>query len=126
MSFRIVNGKDIELTRGDSLYLTIELRYKDGTPYEYSDGDSGRFAMKKCIFDTEYEPVIERDLIPNKDDNTWTLYLKPEDTKDLPNCSTYDYDIQLTYKNPVTGNIDVDTFITDARFKITPEVSWNE
>lgn len=122
MSCEIKNGKNIELTRGDSLYLTYILSYKDGTPYEYHTGDTARFAMKKKIMDETEPPVLVKTLSIDPETSECLLHLLPEDTKNLPMKSKYDYDVEMTYTNPQTGNVDVDTFITNATFTVMPEV----
>lgn len=105
------SSKLITLTRGDSLYLTVEFTDDDeGTPYVPVTGDTVRFALKKNIEDEEC--LIIKD-IPI---STMVLYLEPSDTKDLE-FGTYWYDIQLT-----TDGDDVYTPIGPAKFKVTKEV----
>ena len=116
MSFSVKNNK-ITLTRGDTFVATVEMN-KDGEPYTPQEGDVIRFAVKHPTMNaskTDYadaEPLIEK-VIPN---GTLILQLDPEDTKPL-GFGDYVYDIQITYAN---GR--VDTFITTAQFKLTPEV----
>lgn len=104
-----INGTSIELTRGDSLSLKVNIT-KDGEEYIPEEGDSVRFALKKLI--TDDECLILKD-IPT---DTMVLHLTPEDTKDLA-YGSYIYDMQITFANG-----DVDTFITKSKFKITEEV----
>lgn len=84
-----VNGNDIALTRGDTLFLTVVLTNRDGTAYEPAEGDVVRFAMKKTYRDAE---CLILKPIPT---DTMILELTPEDTKSLP-FAKYDYDIELT------------------------------
>ena len=122
MSCEIKNGKHIKLTRGDSMYLSYFLNYKDGTPYEYHEGDTARFAMKENIKDPTEEPKLLIPMTINPEDNSVNLYMRPEDSKPFEFNKTFDYDIELTYLNPRTGNVDIDTFVTKATIRFTPEV----
>lgn len=110
MAIRI-SGTTIRMTRGDTLRIQIGLTDRDGSAYEPQEGDSIRFAMKKNYSDLE--PTIVRQ-IPT---DTLELVLYPADTKDLPQPSSYVYDIELTYANG-----DVDTFIDKAKLELTEEV----
>ena len=101
--------KAISLTRGDSLYLDVSFE-QDGEPYTPNPGDAVRFAMKRNIEDAE---CLILKSIPT---NTMTLYIEPEDTKELE-FGVYWYDIQLT-----TVDGDVYTTIGPAKFKLTKEV----
>lgn len=105
-----IAGKNITMTRGDSLVLTVGITQPDGTAYEVQEGDVVRFAMKKRY--TDAEPLITK-IIPH---DTMELYLRPEDTKELA-FGSYVYDMQLTYANG-----DVDTFIDQASLTLTKEV----
>lgn len=104
-----INGKDISLTRGDSLILGITIT-KGDVEYTPVAGDVVRFALKHVIADDE--PLILKDA----DISTMTLTIEPSDTKDLA-FGTYVYDIELT-----TYDGYVDTFIGPAKFNLTEEV----
>ena len=104
-----INGNNISLTRGDTLKVKVIIN-QDGEPYELSEGDRIRFALKKNISDEECLIIKE---IPN---NTLLLHLVPNDTKNL-SFGVYVYDIELT-----TEDGDVDTFIGPAKFTLTDEV----
>ena len=106
-----VNGTTIQVTRGDTVRLQIELIDSEGHEYIPQEGDSIRFAMKEDYDDIS--PIILKE-IPI---DTLVLQLDPEDTKNLPQPSIYVYDIQITYAD---GS--VDTFIDRAKFKLTEEV----
>lgn len=103
------NVVDIELTRGDSLFLEFSLT-KDGESYTPAQGSGVRFAMKSSYSD---EDVVLEKTIPI---DTLVLEIEPEDTKSLSMKSTFVYDIQLTDENGY-----VDTFVK-GKFKITEEV----
>lgn len=105
-----ISGTRIELTRGDTMRVHIDLTYQSGTAYTPAAGDSIRFAMKKRYKDETC--VILKD-IPIA---TMILELDPEDTKDL-GYGEYVYDIQMTFANG-----DIDTFIDKAMFVLTEEV----
>lgn len=106
-----LTGTTIAMTRGDTVKLQLELVDSNGDIYTPMDGDVIRFAMKEDYNDAE--PLLLK-VIPN---DTLILKLNPEDTKNLPQPSSYVYDIQITYANG-----DVDTFIDKAKLKLTEEV----
>ena len=106
-----ISGTTISLTRGDTLKLKIDIQNPDGSAYEPVEGDSIRFAMKSKYND--HTPIILKDISTS----ALELVLDPTDTKDLKQPSEYVYDIQLTHANG-----DVDTFIANAKLKITEEV----
>lgn len=93
----------IELTRGDSLFLRVSLKNKDGTSYVPEAGDVVRFAMKKKY--TDAECLINKPF-PTE---TMVLELEPNDTKPLQ-FGTYDFDIEIRDANnhvetPILGTI---------------------
>lgn len=112
-----ISGTSITLTRGDTLKVKIDI-IKDDTLYVPQSGDSVRFALKHPAMNTkktaykDVEPLI----VKNIPINTMLLTLNPEDTKDL-DFDTYVYDIEITFSDGT-----VDTFITEAILKLTPEV----
>lgn len=106
-----INGTNITLTRGDSLFLKIGMR-KDEAEFIPEEGSVVRFAMKRNYSDPDDEVVLLKD-IPL---DTMLLEITPEDTKSLPMKTSYVYDIQYT---DLYGH--VDTFIK-GRFKISEEV----
>lgn len=106
-----IKNNNITLTRGDSLYITINI-FKNGEPYIPVEGDVIRFAMKAKYRDSDDKILILKE-IPN---DSLLLKIEPEDTKRLSFGKTYVYDIQLT---DASGN--VDTFIIGT-FTITEEV----
>lgn len=117
MSYEIQDEKKIFLTRGDTLRVKVSIE-KDGESYTPVGGDVVRFALKhatlnadKSDFSDKY-PLINK-VIPN---DTMVLELEPSDTKSL-GFGLYKYDIQITFEDGT-----VDTFITDAQFKLTKEV----
>lgn len=106
-----ISGTTIKMTRGDTLRAELTLKDEEGNIYTPIQGDAIRFAMKKDYNDAT---LIISKAIPI---DTMELVLNPGDTKNLPQPSTYVYDIQLTYANG-----DVDTFIDKAKLMLTEEV----
>ena len=100
--------KEIELTRGDTLKIKIDVLI-NGEAYTPRPEDSLRFAMKTTYNTSKL--LVHKD-IPI---DTCILHLEPEDTKKL-RFGEYVYDIQITFANG-----DVNTFIS-GRFTLNPEV----
>lgn len=105
-----INGTTIKLTRGDTLRLKINLSLgnEEYTPVQ---GDSIRFALKRADY-KDTQPLI----LKNVPIDTMILELQPQDTKPLE-FGQYVYDLQITFAD---GR--VDTFIPEAKFRLTPEV----
>ena len=100
--------KEIELTRGDTLKVKIDVLI-NGEAYTPRPEDSLRFAMKTTYNTSKL--LVHKD-IPI---DTCILHLEPEDTKKL-RFGEYVYDIQITFANG-----DVNTCIS-GKFKLKPEV----
>lgn len=83
-----IDGTKIELTRGDTLYLTVRLKNADGTDYEPEQGDRVWFRMKKHATDTESVIYKEFDL------ETMTIRIDPQDTENLTVGYNYPYNIR--------------------------------
>ena len=111
-----VNGRDITLTRGDTMRLQVTMTL-NGDPYTPVDGDTLRAAVKHPWLNPSQSDYVEREPLIIKQIPTSTLLweLQPEDTKTL-GFGPYDYDIQLTFADGT-----VDTFLT-GRLVLTPEV----
>ena len=106
------NDSRIIMTRGDTVKITVRIKYKDSDDfYEPVEGETVRFSVKKYLSDKR--PAIEKD-IPL---DSMLLTLDPEDTKDL-GFGHYHYDIQLIRRNG-----DVTTFVEDKTLEITGEVN---
>ena len=106
----VIEGTTITLTRGDSFYAEVGMKRSDGSIYTPQEGDTIRFALKKNYFDEE--ALIQK----NIDIESLILHLDPSDTKSC-DFGEYVYDIEITFAND-----DVDTFISEAKFIIAPEV----
>ena len=113
-----IKGNTIEMTRGDTLAVTVSIADENGQAYTPDENDVIRFALKHAdmtLGRKEYKdvnPLINK-TIPN---DTLVLQLDPADTKTL-DFGEYVYDIELTHAGGV-----VDTFIANERFIISPEV----
>ena len=105
-----VNGKNIYLTRGDTLKITVSIFDSKGNTYTPEPTDIIRFAMKHTYEDDEYTIVK---IINN---NTRLLELTSEETSNLL-FGRYVYDIQL---QKLDGEID--TFIPNGVLYLTTEV----
>lgn len=113
-----ITGNTIEMTRGDTLIVTVQIYDDQGQAYTPAEGDAVRFALKSAEMTLgrkdfkDAEPLISK-TIPT---DTLVLQLNPADTKGL-DFGTYVYDIELTHASGV-----VDTFIANQKFVIAPEV----
>lgn len=103
------NG-EIELTRGDSAYLTVNVTKDDGEAYEFQNGDYLTLTLKKTVKD-------DTALLTKTIMGTDTFHIKPKDTAEL-NFGKYKYDVQLTTKDE-----DVFTVIPPSTFEILTEVT---
>ena len=56
----MINGTSISVTRGDTLDITIDILYPDGSPYTVLAGDVIRFALKQRY--TDPEPLICKEI----------------------------------------------------------------
>ena len=116
MSWSIKNGRDISLTRGDTLRLKIGI-IKDEEEYTPEDGDVVEFALKRDKMNgdkSEFRdtaPLVHK-VIPNE---SMILAIESEDTKNL-GFGRYVYDVAITFASG-----DVSTFIEDAPFDLTRE-----
>ena len=104
-----IDGTTITLTKGDSFWCVLDLK-KNGTAYVPAEGDVIRFAVKKHY---SSEAVLIEKTIPT---DTLQLHLLPEDTKHLQ-TGEYVCDFELT-----DADGEVDTFISEAKLVLTPEV----
>lgn len=113
-----ITGNTIEMTRGDSLVLTVSIYDDQGQPYTPAEGDTVRFALKSSEMTLGRKDFKDTTPLINKTIPTDTLVLSllPADTKTL-SFGIYVYDIELTHASGV-----VDTFIANEKFIIAPEV----
>jgi len=85
-----ISGKNIYLTRGDSVGLQIVIKYSDDTLYELEEGDRVIFGAKEDYDDENY--VIKKEL-----GSDLVLVIDPEDTASLEMPSSLVYDIQIVF-----------------------------
>ena len=104
-------GTNIELTRGDTAELSLDVKKNDGTAYDFSS-DTVVFTVKKS--------TITSEIIFQKSFNSGEIKILPEDTAHL-NYGTYKYDVQIT-----TPGGDVYTVIEPSDFTLTSEVTFGE
>lgn len=102
---------DIELTRGDTIHLEVEIADETGAPYELQIDDKLEFTLKK---NTSTEEVLLK-----KEINSKKFTISHEESSKL-NYGTYVYDVQLTQENG-----DVTTIIKPSKLKITEEVNFD-
>lgn len=104
------NTKEIQLTRGDTAKIEVNI-YIDDEKYTPADGDIVRFAMKRTYSDLS--PVLISKVVPL---DTMVLHISPDDTKSLQYNKSYVYDLEITFANG-----DVRTFISGT-LTLLPEV----
>lgn len=109
---QIDGNKNITLTRGDTLTLTLALTNADGSAYVPEAEDAIRFAISEgyegeVCYSLKHEQSIPTD--------TLTFTMLASDTKKLDN-KEYNYDIEITHAD---GSVDT---VISAKLKITGEV----
>jgi len=111
------SNNSIKMTRGDTARFTV-VATKDGEVYTPEYGDKIRFAVKHDTMTGNKEEFSDAEplILINIPIDTMLLEIQPSDTKSL-HFGKYTYDIEITYADGT-----VDTFITEASFKLTPEV----
>lgn len=112
-----VKGTTIEMTRGDTLDVKVNIM-QGSSPYEIQSGDSVRFALKSAKMNSKRTEYVDEEplLVVNIPVDTLILRIESEATKPF-GFGDYVYDIQMTFAD---GR--VDTFITNAKFVLLPEV----
>ena len=106
-----MDGNNINMIRGDTIRLDIEITTADGNPYILKDGDKLLFTVKKNVFD--------KDIIIQKKITSGTIVIDHQDTADLEYRS-YVYDVQLTLANG-----DVCTVIPPSELFVGYEVTFD-
>ena len=92
-----ISGTKITINRGDTAFLTINVRDREGNVYELQDGDSLWFSVKQKATDENYA-------IAPKKLNKNVLEIMREDTINL-DFGSYIYDIQLVNNQGFTSTI---------------------
>ena len=108
------DGKiDIELVRGDTLILTLNLE-KDEEGYEAEEGDTITFTVRKNYKSLTNDEILIQKTVDLFSDNK--LHIEPEDTNEL-DYGSYKYDFQFDSATRL-----VDT-VLQGTFKLTKEVT---
>lgn len=97
---KVKSNGTINMSRGDSISLTINLSDSDGNEYILQEGDRLFFSAKKKATDESY--AISPILLTGEKGTT--LHLDASDTYDLE-FGTYLYDIQLVTANGKTNTV---------------------
>lgn len=112
MSFKILNDNTIQLTRGDTAAMVVDI-FDSATSATYimEPDDTLTLSVKKSTSDRNcyIQKVVE---------GVNRIVIDPEDTSRL-GFGTYIYDVQL---EKATGA--VATIIDPATFELLPEVTW--
>ena len=107
---KFLDNFGIQATKGDTIIMPFVVINNDKSIYQVQNGDVINFGLKEKYEDAEC--LIEKTI----DNETLTLILEHDDTKDL-DIGSYFYDIQIT---KAEGNV-VHTFISGI-INITNEV----
>jgi hypothetical protein len=109
--FKVYEDGSIELTRGDTAYLNVEITDDTGkAEYAMQPGDTLTLSVKKQY--TDAKPCIQKIITDGK-----LFHIEPSDTSGLE-FGKYKYDVQLT-----TESGDVFTVIGPETFEIKAEVT---
>lgn len=85
--------QDIELTRGRSYDIDLDVSDKNGNGYTLGDGEVILFGIKKNP-NTDAAPIICRAAVASSTTGVYTISIRPEDTQELPPGNYY-YDVGL-------------------------------
>lgn len=107
----VITNDEVNLTRGDSADIIVNITDANGDIYTPAEGDVIKFTLKKNCETSDI--IIQKTLVNS------IISLQPADTKDLP-YGTYYFDVQLT-----TAGADVYTVVSPHRFIIDKEVTFN-
>ena len=106
----VLEDGTIQLTRGDTARLTVNITNNNGEAYEIQNGDELTLSLKKTVKDTE--PVMTKTITGND-----IFHIEPSDTSGL-SFAKYKYDVELK-----TSDGDVYTVIPPSTFEILEEVT---
>ena len=109
--FRI-SENEIQITRGDTGRVELDITQTDGKPYERQPGDIVTFTVKKSTSDLT--PIIQK-LVGES--NAFTI--EPADTENL-DYGPYFYDVQLV----CASDNSVNTIIVPSLFIVEEEVTF--
>lgn len=80
-----ISGNELCITKGDSAFITVNIEYADGQPYEMKSGDKLKLSAKNDINGSVLMAV---------ESSTNTIHILPSDTKNLVPGKGF-FDIQL-------------------------------
>lgn len=109
-----VNGTDLQVIRGDTEAINVNVRDASGVSVPFVTGDTVYFTVKKSVYDTA---KLFQKVVTTFTEGSAHIEIAPEDTK-LLNPGRYVYDIQLT---KVDGS--VKTIVPPSKFEIAGEVT---
>lgn len=113
-----VYGRTIRITKGDTAYISLEIKIQNRDVYKLSGSDKVYFTVKRSPYDDDF--LFQKILDSNSyvDDEKLFIHIEPSDTKNL--CyGKYLFDVQL-----VVDESDVYTVIPPSLFEIMPEVTF--
>lgn len=105
----IHDDRTIELTRGDTAYITVSI-----SDYKFDIGDVIKFCVKRRATDTEY--LFKKVVEVQESAEVVVIKIEPKDTKEAL-FKDYVYDVEYINKNG-----DVNTIIPVNIFRILKEV----
>lgn len=104
----------IQLTRGDTARLTVDVCYEDTNrrkhPYQIEDTDTLTLSVKKNT--SKFKPLFQKVVKGGAE-----FHIEPKDTENL-DFGKYKYDVQLN-----KANGEVYTVITPSVFEVMQEVT---
>lgn len=120
MGIKLLNvyGRTIRITRGDTAYISLDIKIKNRDVYKLSDNDKVYFTVKQSPYDDNF--LFQKVLDSNSyiDDEQLFIHIEPSDTANL--CyGKYLFDVQL-----IVGESDVYTIIPPSLFEIMPEITF--
>lgn len=105
---KIKSDGTITMSRGDSVYITVNVYDSEGQEYLLKEGDKLYFSAKSKATDKNY--AISPKVLGG--DKGTTIEIEPEDTADL-SFGTYLYDVQM-----ITANGKCNTIIKPSKLII--------
>lgn len=110
-----INKTEIQITRGDSAYLTFNLKDTQGRTVTLSAYDNVRCQVRdQADGNLLFEGQVERD------NDVFVWHIRPENTNDA-DIGTYYWDAQVEYVNG-----DIYSFVPVSKFIILPEITLDE
>lgn len=87
----MIENNEISMTKGDTVYIKVDIVYSNNDDYELKKGDSLTLSVKKYADDIEY--IFQKNIT-----DTDIIIINPEDTINLTS-GRYVYDVQLNTKD---------------------------